>query len=214
MKINLEIISSAYLINKQSIENLNTKEFVPKMVFRRRLTQASKLVIELMNCVDFKQGRIMYGSAYGELESTSNILQAILNESGVSPTDFQNSVYNTAASYASILYENQNEIMTISSGDNTGEKLLKLGAIKALDGDEILLVATETMNIKNIQEINHCIDYLECAVALKVRVTQNQSTLVIGQPTQETMLPPSMALLIDIAKRVHENQPNILSVAL
>jgi uncharacterized coiled-coil protein SlyX len=214
MKINLEIMSSAYLIGEQTIEALNTKELVPKMVFRRRLTQASKLVIELMHKVDFTQGRIMYGSAYGELEATSNILHAIVDNNGLSPTDFQNSVYNTAASYASILHENQNEIMTISSGDETGEKLLKLGAIKALDGDEILLIATETMNIKNIQDINQCIDYLECAVAFKVKVTQENPTLEISKDNSISRLPKSMALLIEIAKKVNPNKLNILSVVL
>ena len=212
MNINLEILESAYLIGEQTIENLNTKELVPTMVFRRRLTQASKLIIELMNKVNFTQGRIMYGSAYGELEATSNILNAIANASGVSPTDFQNSVYNTAASYASILYDNQNEIMTISSGDKTSEKLLKIGAIKALDGDNILLIATETMNIKNIEQINHCTDYLECAVALKVKVTYHEPTFEIFKENMLSGLPQSMALLIAIAQKVDKNKPNILRV--
>lgn len=57
----------------------------------------------------------------------------------ISPTDFQNSVYNTAVSYVSILMHNQYEILTISSGDKTSLNVLKAGALKALDGDEILL---------------------------------------------------------------------------
>ena len=112
MKINLEILDAAFLYDKKQITDLNTKELVPKMVLRRRLTRASKLVIELIPKVGFKNGRIIYGSGYGELLATSNILKAISNNSGVSPTDFQNSVYNTAVSYASILSDNNNKCIS------------------------------------------------------------------------------------------------------
>ena len=168
MKINLEILDAFYLFDKESIEELNTKELVPQMVFRRRLTKASKLVIEALHKIDAKNSRIIYGSSFGELLSTANILKAILDESMLSPTDFQNSVYNTAVSYASILFENKNEILTISSGDETSLKVLKAGAIKALDNDEVVLICSETINIPNIQEVNSCIDFLESVVALKV----------------------------------------------
>ncbi len=57
----------------------------------------------------------------------------------------QNSVYNTAVSYASILFENKNEILTISSGDETSLKVLKAGGIKALDNDEVVLICSETL---------------------------------------------------------------------
>lgn len=214
MMVNLEILGSAYLVGNESIENLNTKELVPKMVFRRRLTKASKVVIELMNKLNFTQGRIMYGSAYGELEATSNILASIANQSGISPTDFQNSVYNTAASYASILYNNKNEIMTISCGDETSEKLLKLGAIKALDGDELMLIMTETMHIDNIAQINHCINYLECGVALKIRVTQQNPTINMALLPLDKTLPKSVSLMMSIAQHVEETKHNILSISL
>ena len=45
-----------------------------------------------------------------------------------------------------------------------------MGAIKALDGDELLLICTETLNIDNIEEVNNCIEYLEVAVALKLEL--------------------------------------------
>ena len=97
---------------------------------------------------------------------------AILKNDILSPTDFQNSVYNTAVSYASILFKNTSEILTISSGEQTSLKVLKVGAIKALDEDEILLVCCETLNINNIEEVNYCIDFLESAVALKVKISK------------------------------------------
>ena len=126
MKINLEILSASYLFGEKEIENLNTKELVPAMILRRRLTRASKLIIELMSNVDFKEGRIIYGTSFGELLATSNILNAILKNDILSPTDFQNSVYNTAVSYASILFKNTSEILTISSGEQTSLKVLKV----------------------------------------------------------------------------------------
>lgn len=210
MKINLEIIKSAYLIGKNEVDNLNTKELVPKMVFRRRLTRASKLVIELMNKVEFDSGRVMYSSGFGELPATANILNSILNEQMISPTDFQNSVYNTAVSYSSILQKNEHEVMTISCGENSGEKLLKLGAIKALDGDEILLVATETINIDNISEINSCIDYLESAVALRVKVTNEKANIL--STNIEKGLPKSLSNLIEISKACEKQQKNIIEI--
>lgn len=212
MTINLEILNAAFLLAPTQVEDLNTKALVPKMVFRRRLTRASKLVVELMDKVDFKQGRIMYGSAYGELPATANILNAILNKEGISPTDFQNSVYNTPVSYASILEKNESEILTISCGDNTSNRLLKMGAIKALDEDEILLVVTETMNIQNIEQVNKCIDFLEVAVALKVKVTKEETT--INFEDDNTKCSKSVKELLSYAKQFNENKKNIIEVKL
>ena len=56
MTVNLEILSSAFLVGKEHIEELNTKELVPQMLMRRRLTQASKIVIEAISKLD-KIGR-------------------------------------------------------------------------------------------------------------------------------------------------------------
>jgi hypothetical protein len=210
MIINLEIINAFYIMEHKSIETLRTKELVPKMVFRRRLTKASKLAVELIDKVGFKKGRIMYASAYGELPATANILNAIANEEGISPTDFQNSVYNTPVSYASILQNNKHEILTISCGDNSSDRLLKLGAIKALDGDEILLLATETLNIENIEQVNACIDFLECAVALKVKVTKEQANCTIKPCNQK--VPPSLQKLVAIAQEFDIDKPLIIEI--
>ena len=213
MKINLEILESSYLFGDKEIENLNTKELVPTMVLRRRLTKAAKLVIELINNVKFDNGRIIYGTAYGELLATADILNAILKDDILSPTDFQNSVYNTAVSYSSILFKNNSEILTISSGDETSLKLLKVGAIKALDGDELLLVCTETLNIENINEVNNCIKYLETAVALKVKVTTQVATMDISNILNEGF-PKSIEHFMYIAKNISIDKPNIIEVNL
>jgi len=211
MKINLEILSATHLFANEEISDLKTKELVPKMVFRRRLTRAAKLVVEAVDKVNFENGKIVYGSSFGELKASASILDAILNEEMISPTDFQNSVYNTAVSYLSILKSNKNEILTISSGDKTSEKILKVGAIKALDGDEILLLATETLNIKNIEQINKCINSLESVVALKVKVTQEKATIQLSNENSSKH-PESIAKMIEISEKYDENRKNIIEI--
>jgi len=214
MKINLEILNTACIYDKNEIKELEMKQLVPKMVTRRRLTRASKIAIYLAHKVDFKIGRIMYGSSFSEMPATANILKRIKDKEAISPTDFQNSVYNTAASYLSMLYENKNEIMTISSGDQTSKQLLKLGAIKALDGDEILLIATETLNIPNIEEVNHCIDYLECGIALKVKVTHSSANLDFIKTHNSLKIPNSLNELFIIANQFDENRKNIIEIVI
>lgn len=211
MRLKLEILNAAYLYDEKSIDNLNTKQLVPNMMFRRRLTQASKLFIELINKVQFEKGRVFYGTSFGELKATADILNAIVNNSLLSPTDFQNSVYNTAASYCSILNKNENEILTISSGDETSLKVLKAGAIKALDGDEILLICVETLNIDNIDEINRCNAYLEVAVALKVKISKENPTIFLDEKLDKRF-PKSVSHMINIAMQFKENNKNIIEI--
>lgn len=213
MKINLEILASAHLYDEQSVPKLNTKELVPKMMLRRRLTQSSKVIIELMDKVQFKQGRIIFGTAYGELKATSNILNAIANNELLSPTDFQNSVYNTPISYASILFGNKHEVLTVSSGEKTSLNTLKAGAVKALDGDEILLVCAETININDIEQVNSCIEYLESAVALKVKITNEPETIDFLNRKNKGF-PKSLNEMISIAKACQENEKNIVGIQL
>ena len=180
VNINLEILSSAYLLAEKSIDTVHIKELVPQMLVRRRLTKASKIAVELLAMVEhFENGRIIFGSAFGELETTASILNAIKDDVAISPTDFQNSVYNTAVSYLSILNHNENELLTLSSGDKTSLNVLKAGALKAMDGDTLLLICLETLDIPHIEQINHCITYLESGVALVVRMTSKPATFKV-----------------------------------
>lgn len=213
MKINLEILGSAYLLGKKSLENLRTKELVPNMMVRRRLTRASKVVIELKDLVGFEDGRVICGSTYGELEVSTNILKAIKKNEPISPTDFQNSVYNTAVSYLSIISKNHHEIVTISNGDRTALNILRAGAIKALDGDELLLICFETIDIENISQVNHCIDYLECGVALRVRVSEQKANIVI-EKSKTQGVPRSISELLHVAQSAEKQPHPILEVIL
>lgn len=214
MKINLEILESAYVYAPKEIEDLHTKELVPKMIIRRRLTRAAKIAIYLADKVSFTSGRIVYGSSFGELGVTAKILHSIHAKEAISPTHFQNSVYNTAVSYLSMLNNNTSEIMTISSGDNTSENILKLGAIKALDGDTLLLLAIETLNIEKIEEVNKCIDFLECAVALKVKYTEKKATIDMSSVHHGEATPASLFHMLNVAKAMHSDQENIIEVRL
>ena len=214
MTINLEILDSAYVYAPQEIVELRSKEFVPKMMTRRRLTRASKIAIYLANEVSFSQGRIIYGSSFGELTATANILDSIAEKTPISPTHFQNSVYNTAVSYLSMLYQNKAEIMTLSSGDETSSSLLKMGAIKALDGDTILLLLTETLNIPNIEEVNSCSEMLECGVALKIKVTEEKANINYQENLTKIAVPNSIKSLLSIAEKCQSNQANIITVKL
>ena len=212
--INLEIMQSAYVYAPSEIEELNIKTLVPKMMTRRRLTRAAKIAIYLSDKVVFKKGRIVYGSSFGELPATSQILDSISKQETISPTHFQNSVYNTAVSYLSMLHSNQEEIMTISSGDNTALNVLKMGAVKVLDGDTILLMAIETLNIENIEKVNKCASYLECGVALKVRLVNKQATMDLDALKSEKNIPISINQMFAIAKNCHPEKPNIIEIKL
>lgn len=173
MKVCLEILDSAFIYDNKSISELKEKELVPKMMMRRRLTRAAKILIYLSDKCNFTKGKVVFGSAYGELDVTASILKSIDKNEPISPTSFQNSVYNTAASYHSILHQNKLEVITVSSFTNTSLDVLRNGALLALDGDEVLLVAIETLNTAEIDEVNKCQCALESGVAMRVRITND-----------------------------------------
>jgi len=212
--IKLEIVESAYVYGSPMVEELDTKELVPKMMTRRRLTRAAKIAIYLASEVDFTKGRVVYGSSFGELPSTASILETISDKEPISPTHFQNSVYNTAVSYLSILNKNEEELLTISSGDKTALNVLKVGAVKALDGDTLLLLLTETLNIEGIEKVNTCKQYLECGVALKVKLTHAEPTLKYSDNKDDNKVPSSIRMMLNIAKQCHVDKSNIIEVKL
>lgn len=214
MKINLEIIEASYVYDSKEIEELNTKALVPKMMTRRRLTRNAKIAVYLAHNVSFKQGKIVYGSSFGELLATANILNSIANKEPISPTHFQNSVYNTAVSYLSILNDNQEEIVTLSSGDETSQKVLQVGAVKALNEETLLLMAIETLNIENIEEVNRCGSFLEAGVALKVRLSKESPTLNFKDTTPIKDIPNSLQEMFLIAQSIKKGQKNIIKVTL
>ncbi len=214
MKQNLEILAASALYAPTRVEELHTKELVPKMTTRRRLTRAAKLVLELAHRSGFEQGRILYGSAYGELPATAAILRRIDEGEPISPTDFQNSVYNTAVSYLSMITKNRSEIMTVSSGDETAKALLQAAAVKAMDGDTLFVSATETLDIEKIEQVNRCIDYLESGAGFILRATDKPADLSFGRLQPLKGFAPSLACLIDLAQRCSDKNSPVLEVEL
>lgn len=213
MKINIEVVKHALVHAPIKLENLNEKELVKKMVLRRRLSRASKILVNLANSCDFKTGKMVYGSAYGELRDTVSILEAIKNEDVVSPTNFQNSVYNTAASYHSILQGNTSEILTLSCGDTTSYKVMQQGALSCLSQDEVFVSAIEAMNFDGVEVFNKCENELEYGVSFVIKKTDKAANAKVQNKLQKCV-PASLSWMKNLYDLCQINKNVILEVEL
>jgi len=206
-KIALKIISAAKVYAPTQVENLDTKRLVPKMMLRRRLTRNSKIMLYLSDKCGFKNGKIVYGSCYSELEETAKIANETLMSGALSPTSFQNSVYNTAPSYFSLINGNRDEIITVSSGMKTSLDTLKTAALQALvSGERVLCIAIECLNIKNIEEINRCTEYLEAGAAVVLEVDSDATD---AQEIQDLRVDGVIDSLQDLMSVVRMNENGI-----
>ena len=185
MKVNIEIIKKALIHNPLRIENLNEKELVKKMMIRRRLSRSSKILINLADQCDFTNGVMIYGSAYGEVLDTVNILESIKNNEAVSPTSFQNSVYNTAASYHSIVCSNTSEILTLSCGDHTSYNVMQQAALSLLKEEEVFVCASEAISFDGVESLNKCQNELEYGVAFKLRRSDKEGNIEVINKCQK-----------------------------
>lgn len=198
MNICLEIEKSFAIFSQTKIEDLNEKELVKNMLIRRRLTTNSKILIFLADKLGLKSERIIYGSNYGELRESISILNNIFLKLQPSPTDFQNSVYNTPSAYLSILSGNTSEILSVSNGDKTGENVLKIGAIKALDGDSLFLSVCESFCIEELQKLNICKAMCQSGVAFKVKVVNKKPNISFCEIKGDKRFVPSISKLISL----------------
>jgi len=185
MRVNVEIINHALVHAPKTIENLNEKELVKKMILRRRLSRASKILINLAHKCEYKTGVMVYGSAYGELIDTVSILESIKNENIVSPTAFQNSVYNTAASYHSIVEGNTSEILTLSCGDSTSYNVMQQGALSLLKNEEVFVSTIEAMNFEGVEIFNKCGAQLEYGIGFSIKKTDKEANTVVNAKEQK-----------------------------
>jgi len=198
MKINLKIISASFISSDEKCDALEEKKLVPKMMLRRRLTRGAKIAIYLASKVGYEKERIIFGSAYGEVKATVDIVESIYNKTLLSPTAFQNSVHNTPASYLSILSENQSEVTTVSDLFDTSLSVLKTGAIKALKGDRLLLLNVDAFNFDGVKEMNsYSISKLESGVALIVEVTDEKANISI-ENIKNSEISPSLWQMLEI----------------
>jgi len=208
MRVALNILSATKIYASKKIENLDEKRIVPKMMLRRRLTRNAKIMLYLADKCGFKGGKIVYASAFGELQSTVGITTAILEEESISPTMFQNSVYNAPPSYFSLLYGDTDEIITISSGMKSSDEALKTAALQALiSGEQILCVASESIDIPNIEQVNNCVEFLESGAAVVLEIAQLQKGAKEIQKGSLDGLISSIVTLFNVAS-MYENGVN------
>jgi len=203
--IALNIVSSAKIYAPTKIDNLDEKRLAPSMMMRRRLTRNSRVMLYLADKCGFKDGKIVFGSCFSEIEETAKIANAILENSMLSPTSFQNSVYNTAPSYFSLINKDTDEIITISNGMKTSLDALKTAALQALvSGEKVLCICSECINIKNISEINRCTEFFEAGVAVVLEIAKDDSGAKEVQPLHVKGIIGSLQDLMSVAN-MHEN---------
>jgi hypothetical protein len=171
-------------------------------------------MIYLSDQCSFSDGPVVYGSAFGEMQATADITGAIANSQPISPTAFQNSVYNTAPSYFSLLHGNRNEILTISSGDNTSANVLQAAALQALTMNrEVLLICSEALDIPNIDEVNTCTDFLESGVALTIMPTDKMPNTIVEKKIH-TGFVPSLWDMLDVADACESQSDPVIALEL
>lgn len=196
MKVAYNILASAKICAQRTIEDLEEKRIVPKMMLRRRLTRNAKIMLYLADKCGFKNGKIVYGSGYGELQATVGITDAILHKEQISPTLFQNSVYNAAPSYFSLLHCDTDEIITVSSGKQTSLEALKTAALQSLVTNEpVLCVSTECLDIPRIEEVGVCTSYLEVGAAVVLQRAKDAQDACEVQKSDNTEIIESLSHL-------------------
>ncbi len=213
MKINVEIIKKALLHNPLKLEDLDEKELVKNMLIRRRLSRSSKILINLAHKCEFTSGVMVYGSAYGELIDTVKILESIRKNESVSPTSFQNSVYNTAASYHSLVQGNKAEILTLSCGDNTSYSVMQQGALSLLKEDEVFVCCVEAMNFSGVKDLNKCANELEYGVAFMIKRTKQKANSSV-KITKEKGVPASLSWMKNLYDLCETEENVIIEVEL
>ncbi|MDP3464284.1 MAG: beta-ketoacyl synthase chain length factor [Sulfuricurvum sp.] len=196
MQINLEIVKYTKIEDAQKIASLNEKNIVPDMMLRRRLTRNARIALYLTDQIGSWDVPIVIGNAYGEVNETFDILRAIAAGETVSPTAFQNSVHNTPASYLSIVGKNKGYITTISDLYETSRAILRVGAVKSLTYETLLLIVSDSIDFERIEEVNRCnVKIMECGVAFLVRQTDKDATLSLTQKSYPDYSPSMWPML-------------------
>ena len=128
-------------------------ELLPPML-RRRTSLLTRMAAEVAHQaivagkVDPHTVPIIYGSVYGEIRTTVDILAAMLDPAApMSPTRFHNSVHNTAAGYVSIATQNRSGNAALTAGAATvAMGLLEcVGLVVQTGGPCVLVVAEEAL---------------------------------------------------------------------
>ena len=128
-------------------------ELLPPML-RRRTSLLTRMAAEVAAQaiaaagLDRAHVTVIYGSVYGEIRTTLDLLEALLDPVGpLSPTKFHNSVHNTAAGYVSIAAQNRGGNAAITAGRSTlAMGLIECaGLVAAGQGPALLVIAEESL---------------------------------------------------------------------
>ncbi len=128
-------------------------ELLPPMLRRRTslLTRmAAEVAAQAITGAGFDPAHVsvIYGSVYGEIRTTLDLLGALLvPDAPLSPTKFHNSVHNTAAGYVSIAAQNRGGNAALTAGRSTlAMGLLECaGLIAAGAAAAVLVIAEESL---------------------------------------------------------------------
>lgn len=120
-KISLEDYCNA---TEQPINNLPIIKNVP-MMLRRRLNNAGKMAVgltfEAFKSLEYSNDidKIIYASRVGESLRCINLLNEMVKDNGVSPTEFSSSVHNSNVGVFSIVAKFHGETTAIAAGKDT-----------------------------------------------------------------------------------------------
>jgi hypothetical protein len=128
-------------------------ELLPPMLRRRTslLTRmAAEVAAQAIAGAGFDPAHVsvIYGSVYGEIRTTLDLLEALLvPDAPLSPTKFHNSVHNTAAGYVSIAAQNRGGNAALTAGRSTlAMGLLECAGLVACGlGPAVLVIAEEPL---------------------------------------------------------------------
>jgi hypothetical protein len=118
---------------------------------RGRASMLTRMISEVATCaaeassVELARVPVIVGSAYGEMETTAQLL-SMMNESdgALSPARFQSSVHNAAAGLLSITTGNQGFSSCLAAGDATTAALLfEAEAWLAEHGGDVLVIMAD-----------------------------------------------------------------------
>ena len=212
MKINLKILGEASIYSEEKCENLEEKILIENMMLRRRLTRSAKIAVFLASKVGYKNEKIIFGSAYGEVQATVNVLESIYHKTSLSPTAFQNSVHNTPVSYLSIISKNNREVTTVSDLFDTSLSVLKTAAIKSLKGDKILLLNVDAFLFDGVESMNRCgVSMMEAGVGLLVELSTEKANIMIENKSFEG-ISPSLWQMLEIQKKAQHQSIAIVEI--
>ena len=143
---------AAYLAQQADLSGQDPRAELLPARLRRRTSLLTRMAAEVVAQaiagagVDLKELVIVFGSVYGEIQATVDLLAQMVDEPGapLSPAKFHNSVHNTATGYLSIATGSHAGATAVSAGAATlAVALLEAATALAACAAPILVVLAE-----------------------------------------------------------------------